>query len=839
MKTKRNKKFVTYKRKKNKKLINKSLKKNTNKNSTRKFIQKGGDWIQPLFYIYGENELNLNNCGIINYNPTDDDYMDFQERNSSILKGIFSIRHTDEKRICINKYKYFNTYFLPFDKQIYYLNLIQQYKANNESSDRILKTLLLGYLNVIRYFRKIWETTNIRTLETHIRSPQFQLYAGNNIQDILVDGDLNKTKQNLYNIAFSLLSPTLTEVFASGNDCCFMNNSGRRIENKHFIWMYYFSNLSLMSKIKNEALKLIDYKFTHEIRDAYYKYIMLTPEKLLNLFQNYKPYLSPIDFISNNNRCNSLIKFIYGNISEEQVETYRTIFPSVVDTNKEVFYSVMMNTRNLDILQTSDYFIPQILNPGLALNLYNNEINNVNNNNTNNNILFSYDLEFSFQFDSDKTRNLIILQSSINELNARINTIFGDSIERPAGLNINGNNFVFSTDETIQKRNFRKLFRLVMFHDIQNQEHLNIILVSLRKLRTDGVVNIPEQDLQEIANNLQGQQNLIESINSINTQLSIFDIVKLLIILNILPNNNINNEANNTIYINRLLDFVRNYNLSKMDFAQLLLSIKKPMPVRDNNGVQYKFSYGGVFSKYSDSTSIDWTRDTSIQFSGTNLLELPKSNNIKLKYISLVNAFVRNNTNGMIENYIDTMKSIDNNKKDSYGSFIYNNNENGVITSYMIYISKICDSDLVKLADFFQVTKIENGILTSNCLIIWNNKKLAYNTQYVSELRQQIWSLCFNEKFMEPIFSIQTANMIDEPDEPDEPFINNAQNQVVDVDDEANLPEANLPAPSPLAVNKTQDQNTGVFLSNKIKTTINRGNTNIGGKRKKSKKYRK
>ena len=333
-----------------------------------------------------------------------------------------------------------------------------------------------------------------------------------------------------------------------------------------------------------------------------------------------------------------------------------------------------------------------------------------------------------------------------------------------------------------------------MFYDIQNQEHINIILVCLRKLKTRGVViNIPEEEFQQITNNLQSSQNLIDSINSLNVQLYIFDIVKLLIRINILPQNDVNNEPNNNIYIKRLIDFVRIYNLSKTDFPQKLLSVKTVLPVRDNMGAQYKFSYGGVFSKYCDSTSIDWTRDNSIQFSGTHLLELPKSNNIKSKYIALVNAFVRNHTNGMIENYVDTMSNINNNIKDNYGSFIYNNNnETGVITSYMIYISKICDSNLVKLADFFQVTKIENGILTSNCLIIWNNKKLEYNTEYVSELRDQIWSLCFNQQFLAPIFSIQTADMIDEPDEPDEPVINNAQNQVVDVDDEANLPSPNL-----------------------------------------------
>ena len=49
MKTKKNNFFARHKRKKN-----------TNK--TRKFIQKGGEWIQPLFHIYDDNELNLNNC---------------------------------------------------------------------------------------------------------------------------------------------------------------------------------------------------------------------------------------------------------------------------------------------------------------------------------------------------------------------------------------------------------------------------------------------------------------------------------------------------------------------------------------------------------------------------------------------------------------------------------------------------------------------------------------------------------------------------------------------------------------------------------------------------------
>ena len=878
MKTKRNKNFVTHKRKKNKKLIKNSLKKS--KNVTRKIIQKGGEWIQPLFRIYDESELNLDNCGMINYDPSKDDYLDFQERNTNILKGMFSVRNTDEKTACINKYKYFNTYFLPFDRQLYYLNNIEQFKTS-ENVNSVSKILILGYLNVIRYFRKIWETTDFRTLETHIRSQQFQLYAGNNIQNILVNGDLNRSKQNLYNVAFSLLSPTITEAFASGNDCYYMNNYGTRNENKHFIWLYYFSNLSLLSKIKNEAMKLINYKFTREMKSSYYNYIELTPEKLLNLFQNYKPHISPIDFISNNQRCDSLIRFIYGNISQEQIELYRTLFSSIEDTNREKYYSVMMNTRKLDIIQTDQYFIPQILNSGMALNFYNNDNNEINN-------FFSYDLEFSFQFDAVKTSNLTKIQSSINELNDRIQTIFGDSINRPAGLNINGNFFVFpemlpiikenmhipdnrlteeqlhertkeiTRTDNIKERNFRKLFRLVMFYDIQNEQQINVILVSLRKLSTRGVaINIPEEDFQSMVLNLRynhslSEQNLTDGINSLNIKLSIFDIVKLLIGLNILPpnnNNNNNNEPNNNIYINRLLEFVRIYNLSKTDFAQKLLNVKTVIPVRDDDG-QYKFSYGGVFSKYCDSTSIDWTRDNSIQFSGTHLLELPKSNNIKLKYIALVNAFVRNHTNGMIENYIDTMTNINNNTKDNYGSFIYNSNENGVITSYMIYISKICDSNLVKLADFFQVTKIENGVLTSNCLIIWNNKKLAYNNQYVADLREQIWSLCFNKQFLAPIFSIQTANMIDEPDDPDEPFINNAQNRVVvDIDDEANLPGPVLQAPPVLQgppvkkeeFKKITPSKSGKYFSPTIKTTINRGNLPKGGKRKriKSKKLKK
>ena len=67
MKTKRNKKIVTYKRKKNKKLNRQSLKHNNK--FTRKIIQKGGEWIQPLFYIYGNDEISLDNCRITDYNP--------------------------------------------------------------------------------------------------------------------------------------------------------------------------------------------------------------------------------------------------------------------------------------------------------------------------------------------------------------------------------------------------------------------------------------------------------------------------------------------------------------------------------------------------------------------------------------------------------------------------------------------------------------------------------------------------------------------------------------------------------------------------------------------------
>jgi hypothetical protein len=756
MKTKRNTKNVTYKRNKNKKLIRQSLKHKNNK-FTRKIIQKGGDWIQPLFYIYGNNEMNLDNCRIIDYNPYKDDYLDFQERNTTLLKGMFTTRNTDETAICINKYKFFNTYFLPFDKQLYYLNIIQQFKTANVSVDRISKTLLLGYLNVIRYFRKIWETTDIRTLETHIRSQQFQLYAGNNAQNILVDGNLNRTKQNLYNIAFSLLSPTITEAFASGNDCYFMNNIGFQIKNKNFIWMYYFSNLSLLSKIKNETMKLANYKFTHEMRDSYYEYVRIKePEDLLSLFQNYKPYIYPINFENNYDISSKFVLDIYGRANSQGIRTDVDSFLTTY-TLESNFYSIVMDTSSdtLNKITSSDMIITQITEASLVTSNYKDVIDNLQVDDIDpTHSLFKYDLVYGYEFTPEKSNELLrIQQTEKDSLENAIHIIWGDSFIRPSEFNINNNEIKFpfiplpgehiSAIELKKQNNFISLFLYVMFDDIQEQDKDFIKNELTQIIDFNSTQNRDTRIL-----NLQLLNELLQKLKDLN-----------IITLDI------------NVYIEKLTNFVRKYQLTRMPFSINLLQSKILMSMSNTTKM---VAYGGVFSKYCDNSNYCGDFQVKLNIINCDALFLPRGKYTKKKYISIIDAFINQYTDGKVRNYIrNNTNSVNNNTREIYDYFVYDSN---LRTSYSIFTHKI-DSTMVeiediisgkgRIANIFYVVKMDgNNILKINNLIMWNNKN-PENSSYFISLFTHSKSLyrCFNTQFFIPIFTSNSQIVdIDEPD---------------------------------------------------------------------------
>ena len=756
MKTKRNKKFVTNKRNKNKKLIRQSLKHKNNK-FTRKIIQKGGDWIQPLFYIYDNNEMNLDNCEFIDYNPYNDDYLDFQERNTTVLKRMFTTRNTDETAICINKYKFFNTYFLPFDKQLYYLNIIQQFKTANVSVDRISKILLLGYLNVIRYFRKIWETTNIRTLETHIRSQQFQSYAGNNIQNILVDGDLNRTQQNLYNIAFSLLSPTITEALASGNDCYFMNDYGLQVKNKNFIWMYYFSNLSLRSKIKNEAMKIANYKFTHKMRDLYYEYVRIkNPEDLVNLFQNYKPYIYPINFENNYNISSKFVLDIYGRMNSQRVRTNVDSFLTTY-TLESNFYSIVMDTSRdtLNKITSSDMIITQITEVSLVTSNYNDVINNIEVDIIDpTNSLFKYDLVYGYEFTPEKSNELLRIQKTEKDsLENAIDIMWGDSFNRPAEFNINNNEIKFpfiplpgehiSVIEPRKQNNFISVILYVMFDDIQEQ---NKDFVKNELTQIIDFNSNPHLDTKIL--NLQLLNNLLQKLKGLN-----------IITLDI-------ND-----YIEKLTNFVRKFQLTRMPFSINLLQSKILIGMTDTTKM---VAYGGVFSKYCDNSNYCGDDTVKTVIGNCNFLFLPRGKYTKKKYISIIDAFINQYTDGKVINYIrNNTNSVNNNTRDINDYFLYDSN---LRTCYSIFMHKMDHPDVegedkisgkALIANIFYVVKIDgNNILKINNLIMWNNKNPENSSYYISLFThsKKLYK-CFNTQFFIPIFTSNSQIVdIDEPD---------------------------------------------------------------------------
>ena len=738
MKTKKQNKKNTYKRKKNKKLINKSSKKNNK--FTRKYIQKGGTWIQPLFYIY-DDKFNFNNCPrTITYDPYINDFIDFQERTTLSLMSFTTVRNTEEEKKCINKYKYFNTYFLPYQEQKFYLQHITEYKSNN-TPDNIAQLLILGYLNIFNYLFKIWKTNNINNLIRHIRSDAF---IGNKNKVLSNPSNLSITKENLYKNTFDLISPTITEAIASGNDCSeYIDTTNTFKEHKHFLWSYFFYNLPNVDKIFiNEYNKQKGNKLTQVLKDIYYDYVKIrTPEDLLNLFTNYKPHISTVSFISGNDNSISLLNYFYGN--NINVEQYRKMMPQIKDKDNQNFYVNIMNTDD-NILEMSEYFIPEITDCFLVVNKYQNITMN------NDIMFFMYDLGFKFTFNAEKTVALLNRRSNEN-LYQKLESIYGDSFERPSSIILNNVPIIYN--QSLARENFINCLYTILFSDaiIENKP---IILAFLHKYNQNTIVNNQPSNSESILNIINNNsENLIDAINNtaINS-LSLDDIILLLINLQKI-------EGDLNMYINKLLSFVNRYDIMRNAFSLYILGFKQQITVKYNE-INTKFVYNGIFSKYCDNTN-DWTQNTnttSVIWNG-NLI-LPQDIDKKQIYISIVNTFISENTDNMVQNYL--VMSNDNNY-DNTGAFVFNN-DNNIVVSYMIFICELTaphDDDNVrqlKLADIIQVNKIdENNVFTNNILIIWKNKSNDDNNTFIERNQSNKYLYkCLKENLLTPIFSIQS-----------------------------------------------------------------------------------
>ena len=139
---------------------------------------------------------------------------------------------------------------------------------------------------------------------------------------------------------------------------------------------------------------------------------------------------------------------------------------------------------------------------------------------------------------------------------------------------------------------------------------------------------------------------------------------------------------------------------------------------------------------------------------------LPQDIDKKQIYISIVNTFISENTDNMVQNYL--VMSNDNNY-DNTGAFVFNN-DNNIVVSYMIFICELTaphDDDNVrqlKLADIIQVNKIdENNVFTNNILIIWKNKSNDDNNTFIQRNQSNKYLYkCLKENLLTPIFSIQS-----------------------------------------------------------------------------------
>ena len=374
MKTKRNKKNVTNKRKKNKKLIRKSFKKLATKNKkfTRKFLQKGGvvgvyDTIRHNIKDIRECIENLSNGPII-YNPIKDDYLptiSAQKMKEGVKIMGKSLGFNPKPNLnCIDTIKYYNTAKLSFIELKNYLQFYNVYK-NLFGKDESLKLFLLGYLYIFH-----------------------ELY--NRISNI----------QNLIQL-FSSVNPILIESLVCKNP------------DSNFFWVNYY-NAKTFSSVREKGQQIADtakskirgveFEEAHtasslpfKIKTAYTDYITLkNPVNLVRIFEEYSPYYSPIEYLGLTNDSGSDISELNG------------------------FKFKIINLEKMDVLYNSHSFIRKFGNIRLLTQLpLFQEIPSRG---------FSWDLTFDIPYDNT---NLGVIHSVYNtNRDENLKSFFKDSFIR-------------------------------------------------------------------------------------------------------------------------------------------------------------------------------------------------------------------------------------------------------------------------------------------------------------------------------------------------------------------------------------------------------------------------
>jgi len=320
MKTKRNRKFVTYKRKKNKKLIRKTF--NKNKKFTRKIIQKGGvvgvyDTIRHNIKEDIRECIEILSNGPISYDPIKDDYEPTISAQK-MLKGMKNMGQSlgfnpNPNLNCVDTLKYYNTSKLSFIQLRNYLQFYNVYK-NIFGKDECLKLFLLGYLYIFH-----------------------ELY--NRISNI----------QNLIEL-FSSVNPVIIESLVCKNP------------ESNFFWANYY-NAKTFSSVREKGQQIADtarskirgveFEQAHtasslpfKIKTAYEDYITLkNPLDLVRIFEEYSPYYSPVEYLGLTNDSGNDIAELNG------------------------FNFKMINLEKMDVLYNSHSFIRNFENIHLLTQL--------------------------------------------------------------------------------------------------------------------------------------------------------------------------------------------------------------------------------------------------------------------------------------------------------------------------------------------------------------------------------------------------------------------------------------------------------------------------------------
>jgi hypothetical protein len=247
MKTKRNKKFVTNKRKKNKKLIRQSLK-HKNKKFTRKIIQKGGVGVYDKIRLnvqYITQCINMDTSSQISYNPKKDDY----DSKLSIIKF-----NSNPNSNCIDTLKYYNTAKLSFTQLKSYLDCYKIY-LEKFGKEQTLTLWLLGYLFIFCYLNNNKTTRDSTIIERLFRS----------------------------------VNPFVLETFVT------------QIPEVNFFWNYFDKYITLGNVgigdyfVRSQRRQIYD-----AIQPKYKDFITIKdPHQLVSIFSDYRPYCSPFKYIGN------------------------------------------------------------------------------------------------------------------------------------------------------------------------------------------------------------------------------------------------------------------------------------------------------------------------------------------------------------------------------------------------------------------------------------------------------------------------------------------------------------------------------------------------------------